>query len=520
MTQLNNELIRKETIQLANDGPTVHTTKYETKVPTLHKSYLLFFSLIISALTIAVPFFTDAANSLQSQNLYIGMMLTKGQIPYSDVFTTGGLLYFVVIALSYYLGTTLWLVFVQAFCFYLSGLYLYKLINYFTSFQKVALAFSIGYYVLSLGLGFGGLYPIQLAMPFVLVSAWFLTKYFADLIKDEAFILFGFMGALSMLIEPRTLIFWVLACVTVLVYNIHQKHLARGFYQLLASVWGMILVFYTAGYFILNLQILNPYLAQAVAYQFTFFRVGDLSLPLGVGIQILLALGLGLLTGVFSFIKQLKTSSDVVIKWLFTFVILGNLIVAALSQDYQPYHLLAVLPFGLILTAIPIGQRYELDLGQRSHRRHRGSRTGVGRVLSLYLKKHFYLPFVLLLAAIAYPSYHTITSMATNQERSHIASYLQQQLDGHQPIYVWDDTSKIYLESKAKSVSQFSSPNVNTKKVSHQKILEDELLENEAVYIVVNQKMKLPTILRNMLSSNYKIDQKIDVKGFTLYHKK
>lgn len=79
MTQLNDELIRKETIQLANDGPTVHTTKYETKVPTLHKSYLLFFSLIISALTIAVPFFTDAANSLQSQNLYIGMMLTKGK---------------------------------------------------------------------------------------------------------------------------------------------------------------------------------------------------------------------------------------------------------------------------------------------------------------------------------------------------------------------------------------------------------------------------------------------------------
>lgn len=115
MTQLNNELIRKETIQLANDGPTVHTTKYETKVPTLHKSYLLFFSLIISALTIAVPFFTDAANSLQSQNLYIGMMLTKGQIPYSDVFTTGGLLYFVVIALSYYLGTTLWLVLFRLF---------------------------------------------------------------------------------------------------------------------------------------------------------------------------------------------------------------------------------------------------------------------------------------------------------------------------------------------------------------------------------------------------------------------
>ncbi|WP_230937558.1 hypothetical protein [Streptococcus gallolyticus] len=54
-------------------------------------------------------------------------------------------------------------------------------------------------------LGFGGLYPIQFAMPFVMVSLWFLTKYFADIIKDEAFILYGFAGAAAMLLEPRTL---------------------------------------------------------------------------------------------------------------------------------------------------------------------------------------------------------------------------------------------------------------------------------------------------------------------------
>lgn len=136
----------------------------------------------------------------------------------------------------------------------------------------MALTFSISYYLLSVSLGFGGLYPTQLAMPFILISAWFLTKYFACLVKDEAFILFGFVGALAMLIDPSTLIFWSFACVTVFSYNISQKHLARGFYQLLASIFGMILVFYTAGYFILNLQVLNPYLSQTMIYPFTFLN--------------------------------------------------------------------------------------------------------------------------------------------------------------------------------------------------------------------------------------------------------
>ncbi|MGT2935580.1 DUF2079 domain-containing protein [Streptococcus castoreus] len=519
MSQLNKEFMLKEMKESGSDDTTLHTTKYETKVPTLHKCYLLFFSIIISALTIATPFLTDVANSLQSQNLYIGMMLTKGQIPYSDVFTTGGLLYFVLIALSYYLGTTLWLVFIQAFCFYITGLYFYKLIAYFTGFQNVALAFSVSYYLLSISFGFGGLYPIQLAMPFVLVSVWFLTKYFAGLVKDEAFILFGFVGAIAMLIEPRTLIFWVVACVTIFAYNISQKHLARGVYQFLAAIFGMILVFYTAGYFILNLQILKPYLTQAVIYQFTFFKDGGLPLFLGFGVQLLVAFGIGLLTGLFYFIKRSKTETDLVIKWLLVVVFLGNLIVAMLSHDFYPYHLLAASPYGLILTALPVGRRYEMELTKISYRRHHG-KVGLGRVVFIYLKKHFYLPILFILVAVAYPTYHFVNNMVINQERSHIASYLEQKLGAGQSIYVWDDSSKIYLESKTKSASQFSSPFVNMQKKSHQKTLEDELLENKAIYIVVNKKKKLSKIIQKVLSASYKVDKKIDVKGFVLYRKK
>ena len=97
---------------------------------------------------------------------------------------------------------------------------------------------------------------------------------------------------------------------------------------------------------------------------------------------------------------------------------------------------------------------------------------------------------------------------------------MRQKLAGDEPIYVWDESSKIYLDTKAKSASQFSSPNVNTKKISHQRTLEDELLENKSVYIVVNENQKVPKAIRKVLATNYKVDRKIDAKGFVLYQKK
>lgn len=94
LSQLHQEVMLEKVNYLVKDHPSSHTTKYDMKVPSLYKFYIFFFSIIASLLTVAVPFFADTANSVQSQNLYIGMMLTKGQIPYSDLFTTGGFLFF------------------------------------------------------------------------------------------------------------------------------------------------------------------------------------------------------------------------------------------------------------------------------------------------------------------------------------------------------------------------------------------------------------------------------------------
>lgn len=519
MSPLNEDVVLGEVTYVLNDGPASHTTKHETKIPVLHKCYLLFISIVISSLTAAVPFLIDAANAFQSQNLYIGMMLTKGEFPYSNIFTTQGLLYFGLIALSYHLGTTLWLVLVHIFCYYLSGVYLYKLVNYFTKEQTVALAMATLYYILSAILGMGGLYAMQFATPFVLISTWFLTKYFAGVVQDEAFVLFGFLGAFSMLLEPKALVFWVLACVTISIYNIVKKHIARGFYQLLGTIFGMNLVFYTAGYFILSAQILNPYLTQAVAYPFKHLMIGQFSGLTQMILPLLLAIGFGLLTGLFDLAYQSRSDEDAVIKWFLFAVSFVYLATAILMPDFQLYHLLPLLPFTLVLLAIPLARHYEAGLANISHRRRRG-KNGPRRVFFLYFSKHFYMPLLLMLLAVGWFVYDRTQVININQERFHIGAYFKKKLTKDQAIYVWDDSAKIYLESRAKSASQFPTPTLNVDTIEHQKLLEDELLENKAVYIIVNKKQTLPKSIKTILRTKYKPYHAIRTKGFTIYKQK
>ena len=60
------------------------------RVPRSHRFYLLLLSLAVSLCSIALPFFTGYANGWQSENLYTGVMMVRGQLPYSDVFAIGG----------------------------------------------------------------------------------------------------------------------------------------------------------------------------------------------------------------------------------------------------------------------------------------------------------------------------------------------------------------------------------------------------------------------------------------------
>lgn len=491
----------------------------KTKVPLVHKFHIAFFSILTACLTVALPFFSDLANSLQSQNIYTGMMMTSGQLPFSDIFATGGFLYYVLIAIGYYLGTSLWLVLVTFLATYVSGIYLYKIFNYFTNSTKISAAANTIFYLLNIALGFGGLYPSQWAIPFVLVSLWFLVKYFAGIIKDEAFILYGFAGAAAMLLDPRTLVFWALSFLTIGVYNIGKKHVARGFYQLLCIIFGTILVFYTAGFFILNLQILLPYLKQAVVYPFTFFAAGKENFLLGIAFQMFAALASGLLLGFFTFLKHISKGEDKVAKWLIFLTAIVYLVIACLSQDFHLYHLLNFLPFGLVLSVLGLNHYYQSSRSKSAHRSKKSGREGA-RFFELYLERHLYLPIFVFLVSIGLSAFHYVSSLDINAQRSTVATYLSSQVASDDKVYVWDDSAKIYIDGQLKSSAEFPLPSVNTMKKSQAKLLEDELLQNKSAFVVVNNKEKISETIENNLKANYDQLSVDGVSSFTIYKKK
>ncbi|MDU7499896.1 MAG: hypothetical protein E7K50_01875, partial [Streptococcus thermophilus] len=329
-------------------GRTKESTSYQiekkTKIslPCKHKTHILILSLILSACSISVPCFTDFSNNIQSQNLYIAKMFANGSLPYSDFFATGGFFYYFLISLAFRLGSTLWLIPIQFLTYYLSGSYLYKVVMHMTNKKEIATLISIIFFLINGTLGFGGLYPIQFAMPFVLGAIFFLTRYFAGHSRDEAFILYGFAGATGALFEARTLIFWVLSLVTIFVYNLVNKHFARGFYQVLCIIFGNILVLYLCLYFILNLQITSDYINQVLVY-------------------------------------------------------------SLFSQSFGLYSILTIVPYGLVLTALSLDDAIKKRAERTSHQRRNDNQIRTLKVFGIFLSRNYFLPIVVFAFAFAIP---------------------------------------------------------------------------------------------------------------------
>ena len=489
--------------------------KTKISLPWKHKAHILIFSLILSIFSISVPCFTDFANNIQSQNLYIAKMFANGSLPYSDFFATGGFFYYFLVSLAFRLGSTLWLIPIQFLAYYLSGSYLYKTVMHMTSKKEIATLISIIFYVTNGTLGFGGLYPIQFAMPFVLGAIFFLTRYFAGHSRDEAFILYGFAGTAGALFEARTLIFWILSLVTIFVYNLVNKHFARGFYQVLCIIFGNILVLYLCLYFILNLQITSDYINQVLVYNFTQLAVEKNDFLLTLAYQSFAVLGSGLLIGALTTSNHLLgEAKDKSIKWVLLLSFIFTVVYSLFSQSFGLYSMLNIVPYGLVLTALSLDDAIKKRAERTSHRRRNGNQIHTLKVFGIFLSRNYFLPIAVFAFAFAMPIIMFLFNLGNNTERSTVANYLAKNTKKDETIYVYDSSAKIYLESGRKAASQFVLPELNTAKSSHQKALSDTIIQDSAQYIVVQQDTQLPSEVKSTLSKNYK---KAPVKGVERY---
>ena len=384
-----------------------------------------------------------------------------------------------------------------------------------TNKKETATLISIIFYVTNGTLGFGGLYPIQFAMPFVLGAIFFLTRYFAGHSRDEAFILYGFAGTAGALFEARTLIFWILSLVTIFVYNLVNKHFARGFYQVLCIIFGNILVLYLCLYFILNLQITSDYINQVLVYNFTQLAVEKNDFLLTLAYQSFAVIGSGLLIGALTTSNHLLgDAKDKSIKWVLLLSFIFTVVYSLFSQSFGLYSILNIVPYGLVLTALSLDDAIKKRAERTSHRRRNGNQIHTLKVFGIFLSRNYFLPIAVFAFAFAMPIIMFLFNLGNNTERSTVANYLAKNTKKDETIYVYDSSAKIYLESGRKAASQFVLPELNTAKSSHQKALSDTIIQDSAQYIVVQQDTQLPSDVKSTLSKNYK---KAPVKGVERY---
>ena len=121
---------------------------------------------------------------------------------------------------------------------------------------------------------------------------------------------------------------------------------------------------------------------------------------------------------------------------------------------------------------------------------------------------------------IATPIVLGILSVNVNRERRNVSDYLKANTSNQSIIYVWDKSSKIYLDTGLQSTSQFPNPVVNTSTKTNSQKRNDDVLQAKARYVVVNKSEKIPSEVSSFLKSNYKKISLDNSDHFTLYQKK
>lgn len=479
---------------------------------------ILLLSVMVTALTVVLPYMTSFATDYQQFNLYAGLMMVKNQLPYSDLFATGGFLFYALIGLSQVLGSQLYLLGVQLLALYAAGVRLSKIIVFYTDSHTASMTGVRAFYLANMTLGFGGLYPMQWAAPFVLMGLWFLIRYFAGMTRDEGFILYGFNAALALFLEPKTLIFWVVAFILLSGYNIFQKRFAHGFYQNLAIFFGLIIVIYTVGYFIFTFELTVPYLRQVLIYNFTHLAWGNGSLWQTVLFQIGLAFLSGLLLGAVVFFEHIrKAKTDYLSRVLIFLSLVIYIIWAVLSKSWAFYQLLPALPFGILLTVISLdGFAKQRHSRRNSHRRPEDERSLWGT----FLFSHLFGPIVLVVVTFALPLYQNIKEEKRDSERATIVNYLKENTSDDESVVVIDNQADIYLSSERRTATHYLVASLYQASNDRVRDFEDDFLGSQSRLVVVNNALRVSQPVKESLSKHYTQVALDGLENFTVYQLK
>ncbi|MDW8751844.1 quinol oxidase [Streptococcus suis] len=457
----------------------------------------IIWSLLLSILSVANPFLTSLATNIQTQNLYAGMAMMFGQVPYGNFFGTNGVLYYLLAWLGHIDGGFLVFGLLQFIFLVIAGIYFYKIIAYFGQSDYLATSFSHWFYIFIFALGFGGLYAEIFVLPFILMTIWFLVRYFENALRDEGFILYGINLALTFLIYPKGSILWLVASLVLIVFNIRNQQKARGIYQFLATVLGFLLVMYAVGYYAFDSEILGTAIQQTFLYNLRLdFQYTDLYLTIAM------VSGFLLLSGFFKSMVQTLISfgqgKHTYIKIILLLAFLVQLLFIVGTDHFYWSYLLNLVPYGFVMGIVHL-QDDSVDEEDS------------------YLRLQFFLPLFICLGIFAQPAYAYLLQGELVADRENVAQYVSEQTEEADKIYVWDNSASIYLDSQRLSSATITTitPYLNTTENKNSLIY--DLNKNDATYVVVNKNLPILDEVKTNLESQYKSVQTTD--HFIIYQK-
>ncbi|KXT77241.1 hypothetical protein [Streptococcus sp. DD13] len=462
-------------------------------------------SLLLTIFSLVNPFLINFATNSQTQDLYAGLAMHSGQAPYLNFVGSDGVLYYLLVYLGTFFGSRVGLALLQLVVLTLSGFFYSKIANYYARDRKTVGNYLMWFYLLLWSLAFGGFYAAVFALPCLLASVWFLIKYFDGHLKDEAFIRFGLYLAIGCLIEPSTILFWLVAGFYLLGHNLKNKRKARGFYQFLACLFGFLLVGYLVGYYILDSQIVAFLIPQSIVYGFLAMNFGRSAIFWSLVSLLLCLTGTGLLqTFVTSLFRHFRTKKNEEITTIALIAFLVQLFFMIGGRYFELNQLLLLLPLGMTLAVQKVAQPDTQHLEPRR---------------KSYLRSHYFLPLVALCLLPAYSLGRSILDGQLTQEREQIAQVINQDQQVNGRIYVWDSSAMIYLKTNRISVSRVITPEPYLDIEQNKTLVAYNLGQNNAQYIAINKQVSMPTNVMENIRENYTQVQ-TGTQILTLYKKK
>lgn len=460
---------------------------------------LLIFSLVLSLTFYSFPLWSHQAVYMQSQNLYSGLAMNQGQVPYNNFWGTGGVLFYVINWAGTLGNSTLFLYLFELIALVMSGIFVRRLIVETTGNKLAARLTSLGAVIVIAGLSRGGDTPALFALPFVLWAVIFLNRYFTDQInKDEAFILYGLSAGIVFVISPIMILLWIVSFIPLIIHNIKNKKTAVGFYQFLGTILGILIIGYSVGYFSLNQQTSYISLEQSLFIPFTRFGIsGEFFTNLVKTIVVLL---------VFNFATQfmigmrLKKESQVR-AWHISLLTgsVFSVFIILFSYGFDVTNFLVLLP--LLIIFVGVGLRSAI-VNKRN-------------LLSHYLGQHLFMPMIALLVTVALPLYgHFIKNHQVIQDEQTIAQYVKNNTNSGDNVYVIGPDKNINLLSGRVTDIDNIPAHYPTKYKTGYDLNVSQIKDK---YIIVDKSMAIPESTKTLLKSTYTNVKDLTTASFDIY---